>query len=135
MRRHPLHLCAWTGMLGLALALAACTSTTENGGYTVTYRVGLDSAGIATFDSLRYDDGTGNLLKVTSPAGNYAVSVTVSPGASVEAHAWAKGVTAGKSAKFVVVWMTATGKVSADSVSHAVADTTHFVMDLAKRTL
>ncbi len=135
MRRHPLHLCAWPGMLGLALALVACTSTTENGGFTVTYRVGLDSTGIATFDSLRYDDGTGNLLKVTNPAGNYAVSVTVSPGASVEAHAWAKGVRTGHAAKFVVVWMTSTGALSGDSTSHAVADTTRFVMDLAKRTL
>jgi hypothetical protein len=135
MRRHPLHTCTWPALLGVVLALAACSSTTENGGFTVTYRLGVDSTGIATFDSLKYDDGTGVLLKVNAPAANYAVSVTVSPGASVEAHAWAKGVRAGHSTKFVVVWMTAMGALAGDSTSHAVADTTRFVMDLSKRTL
>jgi hypothetical protein len=135
MRRHPLHLCTWPALLGVMLAMAACTSTTENGGFTVTYRLGIDSTGIATFDSLKYDDGTGALLKVNAPAANYAVSVTVSPGASVEAHAWAKGVRTGHTAKLVAVWMTAMGALAGDSMPHAVTDTLRFVMDVNKRTL
>jgi hypothetical protein len=139
MRRHPLHLCVWAVPLGAALAIAACSSSTDFGGYTVTYRVGIDSVGIATIDSVKYDNGMGTTVKVTGPAvtptAPYAVSLTVSPGASVEAHAYMSGVTAGHTAKFVVVWMTATGALSGDSTTATTAAATKFVLDLSKRTL
>ena len=139
MRRHPLQLCAWPVLLGVALAIAACSSTTDVGGYTVTYRVGIDSAGIATIDSIKYDNGLGTLVKVASPAvtpaAPYAVSLTVSPGASVEGHAFVKGMRASHVVKFVVVWTTATGALAGDSTLHTVADTTRFAMDLTRRTL
>jgi hypothetical protein len=135
MRRHPLHSHRWLVPLGLALAVASCDSTTAIGGYTVTYRVGIDSTGVATFDSVKYDNGAGTMVKVATPAATWAVSQVLGVGATVEGHVWAKGATANHTAKFVVVWMTATGALAGDSTSHAVADTTHFALDLAKRTL
>jgi hypothetical protein len=139
MRRHPLQLCAGTVLLGVALAIAACSSTTEIGGYTVTYRIGIDSNTVATIDSVKYDNGTGTLLKVTGPAvtktAPYAVSLTVAPGATVEGHAFLSGVVAGHTAKFVVVWMTATGVLAGDSTSATTAAATKVTMDVAKRTL
>lgn len=139
MRRHPLHLSTWPVLLGIALAAAGCSSSTDVGGYTVTYRVGIDSTGIATIDSVLYDNGTGTMLKVTAPSVTatlpWAVSMVVAPGASVEGHAYMSGVTAGHTAKFVAVWMTATGALSGDSTSATTAAATKFTMDLAKRTL
>jgi hypothetical protein len=139
MRRHPLHLCAWPVLLGAALAIAACSSTTEVGGYTVTYRIGIDSNTVATIDSVLYDNGAGTLLKVTSPAvtktAPYAVSLTVSPGATIEGHAYLSGVVAGHTAKFVVVWTTAAGALSGDSTNATTAAATKFTMNLTKRTL
>src|SRR5512135_479502 len=119
MRRHPLLLCAWPVLLGLGLTIGACSSSTEIGGYTVTYRLHVDSLGIATFDSLKYDNGTGTMLRVTPSVASvmvpWAVSLTVSPGASLEAHVWAKGVAANHALKLVVVWMRATGALAGDS--------------------
>jgi hypothetical protein len=139
MRRHPLHSCTWPVLLGVALAIAACSSSTDIGGYTVTYRVGIDSNTVATIDSVLYDNGAGTLLKVTSPAvtktAPWAVAVTVSPGATIEGHAYLSGVVATHTAKFVVVWMTSTGGLSGDSTSATTAAATKFVLDLSKRTL
>ena len=59
----------------------------------------------------------------------------VSPGATIEGHAYLSGVVAAHTAKFVAVWMTATGALSGDSTSAATAAATKFTMDLAKRTL
>jgi len=139
MRRHPLHLCAWPVLLGAALVTAACSSTTDVGGYTVTYRIGIDSNAVATIDSVKYDNGTGTFVKVTSPAVTqtkpWAVTLTVSPGATIEGHAYLSGVVATHTANFVVVWMTATGALSGDSTSATTAAATKFAMDLTKRTL
>jgi hypothetical protein len=139
MRRHPLHLCAWPVLLGAALAIAACSSSTDIGGYTVTYRVGIDSNTVATIDSVKYDNGAGTLLKVASPAvtktAPWVVTLTVSPGATIEGHAWLSGVVATHTASFVVVWMTATGALAGDSTSAPTAAATKFTMNLVKRTL
>jgi len=139
MRRHPLQLCAWPVLLGFALAIGACSSSTDIGGYTVTYRLHVDSLGIATFDSLKYDNGTGTFVKVTPSVASvlvpWSVSLTVSPGASVEGHVWAKGVANNHNLKFVVVWMRATGALAGDSTTHTVSGTGAFTMDLTKRTL
>ena len=139
MRHHLLHRSAWLVPLSVVLAAASCSSTTEVGGYTVTYRIGIDSNTVATIDSVKYDNGVGTLVKVTSPAvtrtAPWAVTLTVSPGATIEGHAYLSGVVAAHTAKFVAVWMTATGALSGDSTSAATAAATKFTMDLAKRTL
>ncbi len=129
MHRHTLRLCKWLVPLSL-VALVGCSNGTDVGGFQLTYRTVL--AGIATIDSLKYDNGTGTLVKVTAPAANFAVSVSVAPGATVEAHLFGKGTAAG-TAKFVAVWMTATGAVSGDSVTATTAAATAFTVDLPSR--
>jgi hypothetical protein len=133
MRRHPLHLRTWLVPLGFVLAAASCSSPTEIGGYTVTYRV--NTTGVATLDSLKYDNGTGTMVKVTAPSVTYSVSLTVATGTTVEAHVYGKGTAAGTTAKLVVVWMTATGTLSGDSTTATTAAATAFTMDLGPRHL
>ena len=137
MRRH--HSSAWPVLLGAALVIAGCSSSTEIGGYTVTYRIGIDSTGIATIDSVKYDNGTGTFVKVTNPAvtptAPWAVTVTLPPGASIEGTAYLSGVVAAHTAKFVVLWMTATGALSGDSTSATTAAAAKFALTLAHRTL
>jgi hypothetical protein len=114
------------------LAVASCDSTTAIGGYTVTYRV--NSVGAGTLDSAKYDNGTGTMVKVNTPATTWTVNFTVPTGSTVEAHVWGTGTAAG-SAKLVAIWMTATGTVAGDSTTAATANTTKFTIDLGPRHL
>lgn len=127
MRSHT-----WLVPLGLALAVASCDSTTAIGGYTVTYRV--NSVGAATLDSAKYDNGTGTMVKVNTPAATWTVNFTVPTGSTVEAHVWGTGTAAG-SAKLTAIWMTSTGTVSGDSTTTATTNTTKFTIDLGPRHL
>jgi hypothetical protein len=132
MRHHPLHRSAWLVPLSVVLAAASCSSTTEIGGYVVTYRANV--VGAATIDSIRYSNGDTTFTKVTSPSTTYAVSLTLAPGKWVEAHLYGLGTAAG-SAKFTAVWMTATGVLAGDSTIVTTTPATRFTIDVARRQL
>jgi hypothetical protein len=132
MRHHPLHRSAWLIPLSVVLAAAGCSSTTEVGGYVVTYRAA--TVGTATIDSIRYSNGDTTFTKVTSPAANYSVSLTLAPGKRVEAHLYGLGTATGN-AKFTAVWMTATGALAGDSTIVATTSGTRFTIDVARRQL
>jgi len=132
MRRHLLRSCIWLAPVSLALMVVGCAESTDIGGYRVTYRV--NTVGVATIDSVKYDNGVGTMVRVTTPATTWTVNFVVAAGASVEVHAWARGTAAG-SAKLVAVWMTADGALAGDSTSAATAASTAFTMDLGPRQL
>jgi len=132
MRHHPLHRSAWLVPLSVVLAAASCSSTTEVGGYVVTYRANV--VGAATIDSIRYSNGDTTFTKVTSPSTTYSVSLTLAPGKWVEAHLYGLGTVAG-SAKFAAVWMTATGVLAGDSTIVTTTPATRFTIDVARRQL
>jgi len=132
MRRHLLPSLALLVPLGVVLMVASCAESTDIGGYTVTYRV--NTVGVATVDSVKYDNGTGTLVKVTAPATTWTVNFVVPSGSTVEAQAWAQGTAAG-TAKLAVIWMTKPGALAGDSTSAATAAGTALTMSLAKRTL
>lgn len=167
MRHHRLPLLAGVVALGLALAVASCSVSTEVGSYDVTYRAnvanivqttgGQDSVigglpvlfTVATIDSILYSPGTGKclsncnadstLIKLTNPAVSRGVTSTelfLPSGSTVQATLYGKSVAAG-TAKFVVIWMTASGTIRGDSVSTATSATagTAFSLSLTKRTL
>ena len=167
MRHHRLPLLPCVVAVGFALVMAGCEASTSVGSYDVTYRANVanvvQTAGghdsvigglpvlftVATIDSILYSPGTGkctttcnadsSLIKLTSPAVSRGISSTelfVPSGATVQATLYGKSVAAG-TAKFVVIWMAASGFVRGDSVTTATSSTagTAFTLSINKRTL
>jgi hypothetical protein len=103
---------------------------------------------VATIDSILYSPGTGkclsncnadsSLIRVTNPAANslgiYPIEQFLPSGATVQATLYGSGTATG-TAKFVVVWMTASGTVRGDSVSTGTTAATKFTLTLNKRTI
>lgn len=57
--------------------------------YLLQYRI--KTIGSITFDSVRYDNGAGTMILVTSPDTNWVVTLTVPAGGTAEATAWGTG--------------------------------------------
>lgn len=148
MRPTPLHPPMSLVALALTLMLNSCGEVTGPGGYTVTYRASL--AGIATIDSIYYDNGTGKcsanctadstkqrvvapVVPATNPSWVVVLS-NVSPGATLEVHLFGNGTNAG-TANLVRLWMTAEGALSGDSVAATTAAGVKFTADLAAHHL
>jgi len=134
--------------LALLLAVVRCGDVAGPGGYTVTYRASL--AGIATIDSIYYDNGSGRcaanctgdstqqrVVAPTVPATNPSWVVVLSnvpSGSTLQVHLYGTGTTAG-TANLVRLWMTADGALAGDSVTAATATGTKFTAELAARRL
>ena len=134
--------------LVLMLAVNGCGDVAGPGGYTVTYRATL--AGIATIDSIYYDNGSGKCtsnctadstmqravapaVPATNPSWVVILS-NVAPGSTIEVHLFGTGTNAGTAA-LVRLWMTAEGALAGDSITVATAAGTKFTADLAGRRL
>ncbi len=138
----------WVLPLALALVVSGCGAVAGPGGYTVTYRASL--AGIATIDSIYYNNGTGKcssnctadgtmqrVVGPTVPAANPSWVVVLSnvpPGSTLEVHLFGNGTNAG-TANLVRLWMTAEGVLSGDSVTATTAAGAKFTEDLAAHHL
>src|SRR5256714_3593822 len=147
---HPRLPCArpWVAPLALLLAVVRCGDVAGPGGYTVTYRASL--AGIATIDSIYYDNGSGEcasnctsdstqqrVVAPTVPATNpswVVVLSNVAPGSTLQVHLFATGTNAG-TANLVRLWMTADGARAGASITAAAATWAQFTADLAARRL
>lgn len=72
----------------LAVGAFACGSDSPSApsGYTVLYR--LSQTGTVVWDSLQYDDGSGTMIKVSSPSSSWSTQLMLPGGSSVEARAW-----------------------------------------------
>ncbi len=138
----------WVAPLALLLAVVRCGDVAGPGGYTVTYRASL--GGIATIDSIYYDNGSGRcasnctgdstqqrVVAPTVPATNPSWVVVLSnvpSGSTLQVHLYGTGTTAG-TANLVRLWMTADGALAGDSVTAATATGTKFTAELAARRL
>jgi len=141
MRHHRSQL-RWLAPLGLAIGLASCGSPVGVGSFTVTYRA--RTVGVATIDSILYDNGTGKcatncnadstMVKVSNPSTTYANSIVMPAGSTIQVHLYGSGTAAG-TAQLTMLWMTPTGGVTGDSATATTAAATKFTIDIAKRTI
>jgi len=141
MRHHRSQL-RWLAPLGLAIGLVSCGDPVGVGSYTVTYRA--NTVGVATIDSILYDNGTGEcttscnadstMVKVSNPSTTYRNSIVMPAGSTIEVHLYGSGTAAG-TAQLTVIWMTPTGGISGDSATATTAAAAKFTIDLSKRTL
>jgi hypothetical protein len=102
--------------------------------YTVLYR--LETTGSVTWDWVEYDDGSGTMQRVLSPAADWATNLTATSGASVEARA---SGTAHGAATIVLVaeWVRSgvTSGSATDTLTAAAGVETPLVPHVPKRTL
>ena len=75
------------GLLFLAL-LAGAGCSSDSGQAPVALTVTYKFTGTAIADSIKYDDGSGTLVKVTTPTLPWTAILSASAGSTVEAHAW-----------------------------------------------
>jgi hypothetical protein len=142
MRLHRLHLRTWLVPLGVALGLTSCGDPVGVGSFTVTYRA--NTVGVATIDSILYDNGTGGcatscnadstMVKVVSPSTTYRNSIVMPAGSTVQVHLYGSGTAAG-TAQLTMLWMTPTGGITGDSATATTAAAAKFTIDLSKRAI
>ena len=123
---------------GCALAcvalLGACDKATPAGPSSFTVLYTLVAGGPLVVDSLKYDDGSGILVKVTAPASGWTTSLTVDAGGSVEERAWLNASGPG-SAKLKVSWTVPGVSTQADSSYANPVAPQHFTLSIARRVL
>jgi hypothetical protein len=120
--------------LAFIAVFSACSSSpTGTSNYAVAYE--LTVTGAMTFDSVKYDDGHGNLIKVNTPANGWLVSVSVASGGSIEAHAWGVAVAGGQTAKLKVTWTLSGVSTASDSSLAPVSAPGAFFLNVAKRQI
>ena len=123
-------------ILALAAVSFACSKTTTAPlDYLVTYEV--TGSARAHFDSTTYDDGHGTLIKVTTPSSGWFVSLNVTSGGSVEAHAWGTDSAGAQWAKLKGTWTPSAGSTVSDSTVGACTCGTSgtFALSVNKRRL
>jgi len=122
----------WT--LGLLLLLPACSDTPHGPiTYQVTYQLS-GSAGI-TFDSVRYENTQGALVKVAAPSSGWFVAFSAMTGSYVQADAWTVASNGGASAKLKVTWTVNGVSTGADSSMATAAAPGAFTLVVSRRRL
>lgn len=119
---------------GLALLLTACGSPSS--GPTV-YVVGyvLSASQSITFDSVRYEDAQGTLVRVVAPPATWSVVFSASPGSYVQATAWAVASASGASAKLKATWTINGISTASDSSSTRTTAPGRFALFVTRRRI
>jgi hypothetical protein len=120
--------------LVLTAVLGACSKTaTGPSTYAVAYEL-TASAGVS-FDSVKYDDGHGTLIKVSAPSSGWLKAISVASGGTVEAHAWVVASGGGQTVKLTATWTLSGVSTNADSSGTTTSAAGTFALDIAKRQL
>jgi hypothetical protein len=119
----------------LLILLTACGKAASTGptSYDVSYR--LSTTTVVTFDSVKYEDAQGVLVKVVGPPANWAVVVTVAAGGYVQASAWGLALSSGGSATLKVTWTASGISTASDSSTAAISSPGGFMLAVARRRI
>ena len=122
-------------MLACLLAPVSCSSSTSSGAsnYSVAYALAADPGG--TFDSVKYDNGHGTLIKVDAPANGWLVSLSVASGGSLEAGAWGYATAGGQHLKLTATWTLNGVSTSSDSSTATSSAPGAFAFGISNRTI
>jgi hypothetical protein len=105
---------ARTALAALVALGAGCGAEPPVGPAPFSVSYAIYAVGAITIDSIKYDDGTGTLIKITAPPAGWAAQLTVPAGGSVQAQAWGLA-TSPATAKLKVVWSRSGVNPGADS--------------------
>ena len=122
------------GAACLIVLWAACSDEpSAPASYTVVYRV-TASANI-TFDSVKYENPEGTLVKVTSPAVNWLVIDTALDGTWVQGTAWGNAFAAGATATLKVTWTQSGVSTASDSSKTTASAPGVFTLNIPRRQI
>lgn len=114
--------------------LAACSDSPSGPPtYTVVYRL-TASAGI-TFDSVKYEDPQGMLLKVAGPPSNWMIILTAGGGSYVQGTAWVQAQGSGATATLKVTWTQSGVSTASDSSTATTSAAGGFTLDIPRRRI
>jgi hypothetical protein len=120
---------------GVVLLVAACSDSTSGPtSYTVVYRLTASATGIA-FDSVRYENPEGTLVKVATPPLNWMVIDTAVGGSYVQGTAWVQGSTAGATATLKVTWTQSGVSTASDSSKATTSAPGAFTLNIPRRQI
>lgn len=117
-------------LLSIACGKAASTGPSS---YDVSYRLSTTSA--VVFDSVKYEDAQGVLVKVVSPPANWQVVLVVAAGGYVQASAWGVALSGGGSATLKVTWIASGISTASDSSTAAISSPGGFMLAVARRRI
>ena len=120
---------------GLVILPTACGKAASTGptSYDVSYRLSTTSAVI--FDSVKYEDAQGVLVKVVAPPSNWGVALTVAAGGYVQASAWGLALSGEGSATLKVTWTASGISTASNSSTAAISSPGGFMLAVARRRI
>ena len=118
-----------------ALMLFAACSKTSTG--PATYSVSYHLAGSASvaFDSVKYEDAQGTLVRVLAPARDWSVAFAENGGGYVTASAWGTASAGGQTATLKVIWTQSGVSTASDSSVAAISAPGTFALAIARRQI
>lgn len=114
--------------------LTACSNKATG---PVTYSVSYHLAGSTsvTFDSVKYEDAQGALVRVVAPAPDWSVTFAMNSGDYVQASAWGIASAGGQSAILKVTWTQSGVSTASDSSIAAISAPGTFALAIARRQI
>jgi hypothetical protein len=112
----------------------ACSNTTTS---PITYSVSYHLAGSAavTYDSVKYEDAQGAVVKVFAPARDWSVAFPVSSGGYVQASAWGDATAGSQTASLKVTWTQSGVSTASDSSVAAISAPGTVTLTIARRQI
>lgn len=120
--------------VGALLLLAACGEPPNTiRTYITAYTIDADAN--VTFDSVKYLDVNGVIVRVLGPTDTWGLAMDKSTGEEVEASAWGSASTGGQLAKLRVTWTINGVSTAGDSSFTTTAAPGAFTLSIPRRTL
>jgi hypothetical protein len=119
----------------LLLILAACgkAASTAPSSFVVSYHLSGTSG--VVFDSVKYHDAQGAMVKVSAPPANWSVVFTVNAGGYVGSDAWASATGAGQVASLQVTWTASGVSTASDSSSTTTSSAGSFMLSTPRHPI
>lgn len=118
---------------GFLFLMAYSTKATDPATYTVSYHLA-GSASI-TFDSVKYEDAQGGLVRVVAPARDGSVTCSMNSGGYIQGSAWGHALAGAQTANLKVTWTRSGVSTASDSSGAAISAPGAFALAILRRQI
>jgi hypothetical protein len=121
--------------LAVSLALLTACGNASSGPTTFAVSYHLSTPGGITFDSVKYEDAQGTLVKITAPPTDWSVAFSPISGSYVQASAWAIASTGGARATLMATWTASGVSTASDSSATTTTAPGAFTLVITRRRI